>query len=837
MRIRPIRFSVLLAVFLVSTPRAHSATDLLKWEPDQRPQRGVGAIRQLGEALTRYHADHKSYPPNLEALVEADYLPEMPEEPWDGGWVYRLTDSGQFFSLSSSTHPDLRSVDSRSSESLLAETKSKSPFVRELAIMELYYCYPRDAAIRRRFLDLIKDPDPSVASTALTRINYRESPDPGLLARARELLNSKDRQLVVAAAGVLEIAKDDRLTTALLELSYSKDPARRAAAIEALSRLQGSGIAKRITQALTDESPEVRFQAAQVIQRFRYQVGREKSVLPKSLLSDPDLRMQLITATELGRQADPAGLDILLDDRVFDAPSCMYGVGEALLKCGDLAAPEIRQWFRRALNHPSQDIRLAVVRSFDRATVSSGPIRAEYIKRLSDPSRQVRLFVVQNLARMPGDDAVNPLLQLSHDSHWKLRQAVAFALGVSYETCGCPWHLGQNPWVARKNPVVVKRLVELADDRDPRVRRGAICSLIPYKAPEAMVAFRRGLDDLEDPPREAGTRTITAAYALYGLKEIGKQLPPDLWPKVFRLAAARPNDMVFIQHIMASLYEMPSDEVRRAWEAWLPQWEVLIKSPDPKERAAALHIITALPRTDLVGSAVSGLKDISSEVRVAAVQALGRLNGQTHTETLVNLMDDPDSAVAQAAGEAVRWRRHPLVEGAFLRRFNAGARDRMTLDALAYQETAAAAQALAKALNDPSPDVRDLVLNIFARQKKDLIRQAPQAVDRLYAIYEKPGPGQLNAFLCLLQLADNRAVGQAIDMLKGRTRWSESEITQVAEELARSTSGENQVLALRWLLDRNRGGGPWWLYGNALTRLRNDPKVKPILATLETPAR
>lgn len=48
------------------------------------------SLRTMREAIDQYAADHGRYPDSLQALVEADYLRELPEDPISGkrdGWL------------------------------------------------------------------------------------------------------------------------------------------------------------------------------------------------------------------------------------------------------------------------------------------------------------------------------------------------------------------------------------------------------------------------------------------------------------------------------------------------------------------------------------------------------------------------------------------------------------------------------------------------------------------------------------------------------------------------------------------------------------------------------
>jgi HEAT repeat protein len=203
---------------------------------------------------------------------------------------------------------------------------------------------------------------------------------------------------------------------------------------------------------------------------------------------------------------------------------------------------------------------------------------------------------------------------------------------------------------------------------------------------------------------------------------------------------------------------------------------------------------------------------------------------------MAELVADNDPAVRDAAANAVFWCgwESPVLATAFVKRFNSGSRDDLTLGCLAAQGGPEASAALRQCLDDPSsPALRSRALHAIVARMRRNIGDMSGAADRFYTLWQDSATSR-DAFHCLLRLGDRRILGEAENILKQhRHDWTDSQKSDIAEELAKKAYGESRTTALRWLLDHRSAPDCGALCQSALDRLRQDPATKSVLATLE----
>ncbi len=87
----------------------------------------------------------------------------------------------------------------------------------------------------------------------------------------------------------------------------------------------------------------------------------------------------------------------------------------------------------------------------------------------------------------------------------------------------------------------------------------------------------------------------------------------------------------------------------------VPYWTEALKAPDPQRRVQAARNLGETRSAGAVAPLVEALKDENVEVRLAAIQALGRIgrNAKAAVPALTAMLRDQDSTIRSGAARAL----------------------------------------------------------------------------------------------------------------------------------------------------------------------------------------
>ena len=425
--------------------------------------------------------------------------------------------------------------------------------------------------------------------------------------------------------------------------------------------------------------------------------ARAVAGLAAALVSDPDPEVRQICASALGRSADPARFEALLKALKDQNPdvirSAMLGLRRStdhqvlpalvpLLKHQDFAVrstaaqtidtipwiPGSRDeriwfyaakgWFERAAAAGTEAIE-ALQLTVQTAPVSVAVRVIDALRLIPDPrvvallrgalrsvEPSVCIAAADSLGKIGGRDAVESLTGCLGSQLPQVRAAAVQALGVlgAVEATGIICKMLQDSeWEVRKeaatalgklgNLEALEPLAKALEDVDSDIRDAAALALGRIGNRRSVSALVLALKD-----EVASVRRIAAA-SLSRIDPDWISLPETRTAAEQLKAAihdAEPAVRFFVSQLLVNLGELPPDSVAR----FAP--EEYFASPKVKRRRMATDAFAAL------------LGDGDRDIRQAAVEALGRLGGESARQALTRAASDFDGDVAAATQMALQ---------------------------------------------------------------------------------------------------------------------------------------------------------------------------------------
>jgi len=192
----------------------------------------------------------------------------------------------------------------------------------------------------------------------------------------------------------------------------------------------------------------------------------------------------------------------------------------------------------------------------------------------------------------------------------------------------------------------IPHLIRLLSDTEPAIRAAAVSSLGALYADSAIQEILLLLDDSDNQVREE---------ALTVLSKLKPTTSPELIAKISNLMTNDPSLSVQTQAIIALSKLGGVDE---AISNLIPR----LNSKDSRIRISALETVSEISRylnsSFHMNLIMNSIEDSSAIIRRAAIAALGSLNDESISKTLVNYLTDPDTNVRNTAAESLRRRNH-----------------------------------------------------------------------------------------------------------------------------------------------------------------------------------
>lgn len=488
--------------------------------------------------------------------------------------------------------------------------------------------------------------------------------------------------------------------------------------VEALEQI-GSMAEGPLLMALNDPDPEIRQRAA---------VSLERLGLPAHLLREIESNDQGDAASQtLVRLASAGTRELVAELLLHASPRVRHAVITAIRQArrSDVA-PELAQI---AGNDPQPELRRAAFDTLRGARAEASLTTA--LSGLDDPDPGVRIAAIRLVGEI-GDRSVNDNVRsLTSDPDPGIRVAAARALG----------RLG--------GKTAEPDFVRLLGDPEPRVREAAVHAAAGAGLRPLVPAISERLGDSDEGVRLAAARALGVLAdraAVPALLDAFRDASPDLKHSI-TLAVSR-LDMPSLTELIARLVESGDRGSRLAvarslgqlrWRQGVEQLTRLAQDTDSEVRAAAVAALGRCVRSagpvdeNLIQTITDALHDSGEMVRVRAVDVCSRLCMDDHRRRVIAMLEaDPASLVRERCALAIGLMRAPGGESAVIAACRgdqpANVRAAAALAAGAYDRNSLVTLVLEMA--DQS-SIRDLLRD---RMKRDpwfrlLSRSLPRASD------------------------------------------------------------------------------------------------------------
>jgi HEAT repeat protein len=411
----------------------------------------------------------------------------------------------------------------------------------------------------------------------------------------------------------------------LLQGLIASDPDRnvRKSALQAVAGLKNERSIEMVLKGLRDLDAEVRETTA----RLLGQLGATQAVPPLvAALQDANgaVRRQAALALDtLGWQSD--------SDTQWLQRSVALGEFHKLSSQGAAAVEPLIT----ALKDPQNPKRRLALEALSQ----TGDARAvkPIISALKEDDAHVRVAAVEALARMRESSATEALMQCLRDKDNQVRTAVAAALGKIGAALAVPALLAalkDDQWSVRqaaaeslgrlKAESAVEPLLPLLKDRDKDVRCTVAQALAGLADPRSVRALIEALVDSQTEVRRAAIAALQKTRPDWARTDAARQAIPAL-------KAAQQHREYWVRQAatetLARINELPAAQ------------------PEPSTVADTMHF----RRKTATEMLIELLADYDRDLRLAAVEGLGRLGDSRAVTPLVATLRDDDVWVREAA--------------------------------------------------------------------------------------------------------------------------------------------------------------------------------------------
>ena len=445
----------------------------------------------------------------------------------------------------------------------------------------------------------IKSNDPEARLQAVQRLADAGS------KRAFEALSEaiRDEDMRVSRAAVTALGKigGEKATAVLIHALSDHHPELRQAAVDALRNKPEAHVIAALVGVLNDFDAGVRGRAARVLESLRWRPGNAReeiwyAVAQGRLKQVAGFGAQAIEALELVLLGGPYSLQVA-----------------ALHTLGQIADERVLNTLIPALKSSDHAVSVAAIEALSH--FGGGKAAEALVPMLRHTDHRVRVAAIDAVADLEGQQTMAALTELLKDSIWDVRRAAAHALGKC------------------KNAKAVDSLIMALKDSDNDVRESAITALGDIGGKRAIGPLVLALTDADSSVRRTAGVTIQKLNPNWPASEEAQQVIPEL----------------------RAALDFGDSAIRYAATSVLGRMGKLSdKTPGVTDGTTVLTA-AGQKRRKIFSVFVELLQDPDQDVRLAAVQSLGRLGDPRAASALMTAMSDTDESVRHAAAEAVEF--------------------------------------------------------------------------------------------------------------------------------------------------------------------------------------
>jgi HEAT repeat protein len=487
----------------------------------------------------------------------------------------------------------------------------------------------------------LKSKNPAVRQSSLEKLG--ESEDETHIPTIAAFLKDPESVVRAAAASALGKLGGEKTIEPLAAAVTDPQAEVRLAVVKALKAQKSQrneAMTKALVVALNDDSPEVAGHAAQALR----QLGWE----PETPQEGAAFRIGLgrFDAAIAYGSAAIEPLARLTRNAPFHL--CIRAI-EALAHTGD---PQAVKPLLDCLKHPEDIVRSCAAGALGQI----GDARAvePLLLALKEQNKQIVLSACGSLARLSDHRAVEPLIALLSHAEAEVRGAALEALGKLRDV--------------RATPAVLK----LLKDPETEVREGAAFCLGLLKDENAIEPLLLALTDLDSSVRQAAIRALRLTDPYWERSDLAAKAVPELenclkskeyWVRqsaadvLSKLGRSQSQDTILITE---------SDAARQKRRAAGETLLMMLKDRDRDFRLAAAEALARMNFADAIPGLAAALADSDRAVQTASAKALDKLRWQPEDANerarLIVTLEKWADAVAlgpvsiDALADAVSWR-------------------------------------------------------------------------------------------------------------------------------------------------------------------------------------
>jgi HEAT repeat protein len=408
--------------------------------------------------------------------------------------------------------------------------------------------------------------------------------------------------------GALQAAariKDERTLSVVTNGLRDSNHEVRETAVRTLQRLGDAQAISALVTALEDPHATVRWSAAKALDALGWKPSGDTQCLLRSVALQ-----EFTKVTSMGAAAVEPLITSLKDP---NHPN-RRAVVEALSQTGDA---RIIKPLVTALKDNDAHVRVATVEALGR--IRDARSLEPLTLALKDRDHLVRAATAAALSGFDDAKAVPPLIATLKDQNWNVRQSVAEALG------------------RLKDPSAVEPLLPLLKDKDHDVRASTIEALAELRDARAVTALVEALADSQTAVRQVAAGALRKIDPNWARSEAAQRAVPAL-----KTALQSPE--YWVRHSATETLD-------------------IINAQPTQEPAAVggLDDTVQIRRRSVQDLFIGVLSDYDRDLRLAAVEALGRLGDSRAAAALTVSLQDEDDWVRAAAEAALErlGRPHP----------------------------------------------------------------------------------------------------------------------------------------------------------------------------------
>ena len=411
----------------------------------------------------------------------------------------------------------------------------------------------------------------------------------------------EDQDQGVKTAAIIGIGEfpDEAATAFLLRKLQDARAETRQAAVEALSDKMEEQVLVALVAALHDTDTIVRGRAAQVLSRQRWHPKDANEELWHAIA-----RGGFVEAVTSHRLQAIEPLEMIL--RTADTPM-KVAVIRAL---GEIDDDRVIDSLLPCLKSSDQAVCVAAIEVL--SEINTPKLNEPLVALLRHSDHKLRVAAIEAAVRMQLQEAAQTMAGMLKDRNWDVRTAAAVGLGK----------MG--------NRLATESLVAAIKDSDADVRQAAITSLGQIRDPAAIRPLVAMLVDADSNVRHAAGSALPSIDPKWQQTEGARQMAPEL------RAACDSSD--------PSIRFLAVTVLQKMGESSIPQ--IVSKTPTAMAEAGYKQRMMFSVFTELLG-------DADRDLRLAAVQVLGRLGDARALESLKPALADADESVRRAAAKSI----------------------------------------------------------------------------------------------------------------------------------------------------------------------------------------